>query len=78
MPNMFGISLKLLSILHLKNIAHLALLQMVGTYTGTLPNGHANVVRYYDLVYNCRLWYPELTSIIGHVLYIVKPRVVCH
>ena len=29
-----------------------------------LPNGHANVVRYDDLVSNCRLWYPKCVSII--------------
>ena len=29
-----------------------------------LPNGHANVVRYDDLVSNHGLWYPELASMI--------------
>ena len=29
-----------------------------------LPNGHTNVVRYDNLVSNCRLWYPKLASII--------------
>ena len=62
MPKMFGISLKIL-ILHWNILPTGAALNGRCLYQ-YLPNGHANVVRYDDLVSNCRWWYTKLTSII--------------
>ena len=81
MPKTFGISLQMSSILHWN-------MSPTGTAPNSrhlywyLPNGQANVVRYDDLVSNCRLWYPKLASIIdiyftllslGNMLFDVGP-----
>ena len=63
MPNMFGISLKVSSILHW-NILPAGAAPKGRCLYQYLPNGHANMVRYDDCISNHRLWYPELASII--------------
>ena len=63
-PNTFGISLKISSILCWNMLP-------AGTAPNSrclylyLPNGQANVVRYNDCISSLRLWYPELTSIMN-------------
>ena len=59
----FGMSPKISSVLHW-NISPAGTALNGNHLYWYLPNGHANVVRYEDLVSNCRLWYPELASII--------------
>ena len=63
MPKTFGISLKISSILHW-NISPTGAAPNSRHLYQYLPKGHANVVRYDDLVSNWRLWYPKLASII--------------
>ena len=63
MPKAFGMSPKISSILHW-NISPTGAAPNDNCLYQYLPNGHANVVRYDDLVSNCRLWYPELAPII--------------
>ena len=63
MSKMFGISLKISLILCWNKSPAGAALNGRHLYQ-YLPNGHANVVRYDDLVSNYRLWYPKLTSMI--------------
>ena len=62
-PKTFGMSLKIPSILHW-NMSPTGVALNGRCLYSYLPNGHVNVVKYDDLVSNCRLWYPELASMI--------------
>ena len=62
MPKTFGMLPKISSIL-CWNISPTGAAPNGNHLYQYLPNGYANVVRYDDLVSNCRLWYPKLASI---------------
>ena len=63
MPKTFCISLNISPILHWNMSPTGAALYRSHLYL-YLPNWHANAIMYDNFLYNFRLWYPELASII--------------